>query len=493
MRRLAAVVVVAATAAMASRSLQAGGWALYGLIAMAAVGLKLTASLGHRSPASDEHPNAAAVAARARVGAIVPVHNEDPAALLACVRSVLDQPSVRVVCVVDDGSTDETCRTTIAELGRRWPERVRVLRFPTNRGKREALRAGMRQLESFGTIDLVATVDSDTVLAPDAVVAASVVLAMKPDTGAVTGLVRAANWRTNVLTRLQDLRYASAFLWERAAYSRAGAVLCVCGSFTLWRAGLLSGLVDPLVAQRWAGQRTTYGDDRHLTNLALRAGWRIRLAETAVADTLVPERLGHWLRQQTRWSRSFIRESLWAVRNLPAGWALVLTFVEFVTWVVLTLALFTALVVRPLAAGTFAIGTYLLWTTVMSWARSVRFFEARPEASWRDRLLSFALAPVYGLLHLGLLLPLRLVALCTMTDTRWGTRAEVEVGLTDSGPSDRAPAPATRSTIGKIRPGGPPNPAGVLRPAPPHRPATALGSRPRPLPAAGPAGDLVPA
>src|SRR3546814_13499545 len=46
---------------------------------------------------------------------------------------------------------------------------------------------------------------------------------------AATGLVLPLNYDQNLLTRLQDVRYANAFLCERAAYSWFGSVLCVCG------------------------------------------------------------------------------------------------------------------------------------------------------------------------------------------------------------------------------------------------------------------------
>lgn len=429
-KRVIAFLVSVGVTVIAFKATQAGVGPVYGAAALTIVAAKVVASVGHRAPTADSSPDAARRAAEFSVGVVVPVHNEDPAALHACIKSIAAQPQVGPIVVVDDGSKDRSCITAIDQAAARWPGRVHVIRFATNRGKREALHASISYLRDRGPYDVIVTVDSDTVLAPNAVEAGTIALVGQSRTGAVTGLVRAANWQKNILTRLQDLRYASAFLWERAAYSRAGSVLCVCGSFTVWRAALLEELIDPLVAQTWGGQKTTFGDDRHLTNLALRRGWRVRFAETAVADTLVPERLSHWLRQQTRWSRSFIRESLWAIRHLPFGWAFVLSFGEMVTWAVFTVALIVAVFVKPLVAGSVAVGGYVLWVTIGSWARSIRFFEARPEATRRSKLLSFALAPVYGVLHLFMIVPMRLVAVATLTRTRWGTREQVEVSLT---------------------------------------------------------------
>ena len=47
----------------------------------------------------------------------------------------------------------------------------------------------------------------------------------------------------------------------------------------------------------------------------------------------------------------------------------------------------------------------------------------------RYRLFVFVLAPLYGLLHLVVLMPVRLYALATLNRARWGTRSTVEVHL----------------------------------------------------------------
>ena len=118
-------------------------------------------------------------------------------------------------------------------------------------------------------------------------------------TTGVAGFVSAYNWSQNVLTRLTDLRYVSAFLAERAAYSFFGAVLCCCGSLAFYRADVVRANLDDFLDQRFLGRVATYGDDRRLTNYALQSG-RVVLCSRARASTAVPERFGHYLRQQVR-------------------------------------------------------------------------------------------------------------------------------------------------------------------------------------------------
>src|SRR5690606_10156552 len=148
----------------------------------------------------------------------------------------------------------------------------------------------------------------DTVLARDAVEQA-----MRPFADervqCVTGLVLALNRRRNLLTRLIDMRYVNAFLGERVAYSRLGSVLCACGSLAMYRGPVVRENLADFLNQRFLGAPATAGDDRRLTFCCLMAGKAV-IQPRAVAWTAVPERLTHYLRQQVRWTKSFIREGL---------------------------------------------------------------------------------------------------------------------------------------------------------------------------------------
>jgi len=57
------------------------------------------------------------------------------------------------------------------------------------------------------------------------------------------------------------------------------------------------------------GQRATFGDDRAMTNLILRHH-RTGYQDTAICYTIVPNDYDVFLKQQMRWKRSWLRESL---------------------------------------------------------------------------------------------------------------------------------------------------------------------------------------
>ena len=61
------------------------------------------------------------------------------------------------------------------------------------------------------------------------------------------------------------------------------------------------------------------------------------LCTDARASTAVPERVGHYLRQQVRWNKSFIRESLWVLGTFPlSANAFWLTLCEVFTWLLVS-------------------------------------------------------------------------------------------------------------------------------------------------------------
>lgn len=403
-----ALVMLIATAAVVMSTVhrRAFGVFLYACLSIPYLLAKLVLSQRYR-PAATAAPSSLGLAA------VIPVYNEDPDTFERCLASVVNQTRpARQVFVVDDGSDDRRC----FDLAQRWAEgysHIVVHRFDGNRGKREAQVWAVTQ----ATTDIIATVDSDTVLRPDAFAQAMKPLA-DPRVSAVCGYARALNSTQNLLTRLIDLRYANAFLFERAAYSVLGSVLCSTGVLSLWRRHVIADNADDYLNQRFLGIRVGYGDDRRLTAYALRTG-RVVLQESAIALTTVPTDLRGYVRQQVRWNKSFFRESLLLIRqSRPSRWAWWLAFAELGYWVVLSTMLMLSVVVRPALHTHLPAWQYAAFVAVMAYARSIRMLGDD------GRLLptSFLLAPLYGVLNLVLLVPLRFYSLVRLRDGSWGTR-----------------------------------------------------------------------
>lgn len=400
------------------------GW--YGLAVTVLIGTKLLLSL-LAAPAA-ETPDSHRVLTRYNVSAIITCRNEDPMAFAECLKSIL--ASTRLpdsLTIIDDASDSPGCRRTARAFAPSFLARgvdYGLIVFRENLGKRAGLAAGFRRTWDA---DVYLCIDSDTVVHREAIANA-----LKPfgrrKVQATTGAVFAANRRTNLLTRLIDLRYCYAFLGERAAYSVMGSVLCACGSLALYRGPTVRKYLDDFLTQRFLGRPCTFGDDRRLTYYCLREG-KVLLAPDALAWTLVPFTMKHFVRQQLRWSKSFFRESLWMIVTVPP-WRVCwwLTLVEICTWSGFTTALIYSVAVKPALTGHFTVLTYLISVLMLSYARSGHYFEAEhPDLNLPGKLGTLAIAPLYGLISMTVLLPLRVVALLTLRDNSWGTRKQVEV------------------------------------------------------------------
>jgi hyaluronan synthase len=350
------------------------------------------------------------------VDVIVTSYNEEPERLEACLQSVVEQDyrgRIRV-CVVDDHSHN---RPELLPVYKRFAALPgwNVLAAKENRGKRAGQDVAFRHTSS----ELIVTIDSDTEVAPDAVT--EIVRTFEDErVGAVTGDVGVTNHRQNLLTRLIGMRYWVAFNQERAAQSRFRTVLCCSGPLAGYRRSVLQQVWERYVTQSYRGVACTYGDDRHLTNLVLAAGYDTLFVPFAHAITYAPEDLRSYLKQQLRWNKSFYRELLWTVPFLLrcSAYMIFEVIVQTALPLLLTLALVTA----------FVMGV------VQDPARLVHYAEVIvgmavlrcSYAIYRTKRLSFLLFVFYGFLHVALLVPTRMRALVTLGDNSWGTRTAVQ-------------------------------------------------------------------
>jgi len=247
------------------------------------------------------------------VTVIIPCFNEEKwieKTILGCINQ--DYPTDKLeVIVVDDCSTDNSVakiNETIEELKRQQrydvASRLFCLPQPINKGKRECLALGTKKARH----DLVVFVDSDSFLEPFAI--RNIVQPfIDTEMGGVSGRTDVANTYTNSLTKMQSVRYYIAFRMMKAAEGFFDAVTCLSGPLSCYRKDLVLKYCDAWLGQKFLGQRATFGDDRSLTNFILRHN-RTGYQDTAICYTIVPNKYSVFLKQQMRWKRSWLRESL---------------------------------------------------------------------------------------------------------------------------------------------------------------------------------------
>jgi hyaluronan synthase len=242
------------------------------------------------------------------IAVLIPMYNEEPRLLLGCLQSVKNCDGNKTVILLDDGSDNGLRRKELRELCERYG--VHLLVFPKNRGKRHVVHDGVKALHR--RYDYVVTIDSDTVLAKDALI--KLVSAFQnPKVGAASGNVLLLNERKNLLTRMIGAYYWMGLGIRRQAQSTIGSVSCCSGCLAAYRGELMDDIIDEFLDQRFLGERCTFSEDRHLTNLIMRNGWQVRYVPDAISYTNTPDTIRKFLKQQQRWKRGFIWESCFTV------------------------------------------------------------------------------------------------------------------------------------------------------------------------------------
>ena len=280
------------------------------------------------------------------VSVIMPAYNE-AATIVPAVQAMLSLRYPRhEVVVVDDGSKDETIARLaeafdLVEVDRPIPgdvpvqAEVRSVAVPRdgrtrlvvvgkeNSGKAEAVNVGINASAEA----LVAIVDADSILDPDALLVVSQPFADDPVRVVATGgMVRVVNgcsvvagrvtsvrMPTSWLARIQVVEYLRAYLLGRTGWSRLGALILISGAFGVFRrdvlvevGGLLEGSLgeDFELVMRLHKRLRDQGRD-----------YRIVFVAEPICWTEVPVTVSVLHRQRRRWHRG-LWETLWAYRTM---------------------------------------------------------------------------------------------------------------------------------------------------------------------------------
>jgi len=358
------------------------------------------------------------------VSIIVPCFNEEQwiqRTILSCINQ--DYPIDKLeVIIVDDCSMDRSVEK-IEEIAEKLyneaeryklKERLKVLKLSQNGGKRVALSKGVEKAKH----DLVVFVDSDSFLEPEAI--KNLVQPFQdPKMGGVTGRTDVENKYTNSVTKMQTVRYYIAFRIMKAAESYFDSVTCLSGPLSCYRKELIVEHRDAWLNQKFLGQPATFGDDRSMTNFIMK-NHRTGYQDSAICSTIVPSDTKVFLKQQMRWKRSWLRESLragsfiWRKEPFMALFFYIGLIVPIAAPIVVLYNFIYVPIVHNVFPTTFILGI-LLMALLMSFAHLL--FR-------KSRLWIFGI--VFCLFYEVVLLWQMPVAWVTFWKSTWGTRETPE-------------------------------------------------------------------
>jgi hyaluronan synthase len=287
---------------------------------------------------------------------------------------------------------------------------IAVVNWKVNRGKRHGMAEGVERAHG----EIVLFVDSDSFIETDCI-KHLVKYFSNPEVGAVSGHTDVFNKDTNILTKMQAVRYYIAFTIYKSAESIFGNVTCCPGCCSAYRRSYIMEFLDEWKNQVFLGSKCTFGDDRSLTNFIIRK-YRAAYSFEAKAHTVVPDTFRKYFRQQQRWKKSWIRETfiassfMWRKNIFAAASFYAYVFLAFISPIVF----FRAVIWHPYIYKELPI-LYLFGLFLMLFLHGLYYRIQAGTESWVLAICTFWFYTVILMWQLPW-------ALVTIKDSRWGTR-----------------------------------------------------------------------
>jgi hyaluronan synthase len=296
-------------------------------------------------------------------------------------------------------------------------------------GKRNAVRVGVERAVG----DVVVLLDSDT-LWTAGTLSELVKPFVDPRVGGVTTAQRILDYRRSVITRWADWLENSRAKYSMPAQSVLGSVGCLPGRTIAFRRDVLERAMRAFLTERFLGVFLEVSDDRTLTNLALKQGYRTVFQSTSLVYTDAPLSWRKLSKQQLRWARgsqyNTLRMMPWMLRHTP------LLAVFFLADIVLPFLLLGAAIGAAFRIATGQGTNYytgfltsygwshgLLLVVALTVTASALSMSIRQFRHLRERPFDMLWMPVFILISSLFLMPIRLLGFFRMAHAgSWGTR-----------------------------------------------------------------------
>jgi hyaluronan synthase len=295
------------------------------------------------------------------------------------------------------------------------------------KGKRAAEAVGIKKAKG----EIVVIMDSDTVLSNSDTIAELIKPFKDPWVGGVTTAQRInMNPHNDLRKRFSDWMENMRCTLSFPAMSVKGVVGCLPGRCIAFRKeNILPYMDTEFLNERFRGVRCETGDDRCLTNIVLRHGFKTVYQSTAKVLTDVPKSCSLYIKQQLRWIRSTRRETVanlkWMIRRpfiLPLIFLsdILIPIFFAITVVNMFLNMVFAYDLILVAQGT-ALQT-ILAAFLVGMLGAIISIGLRQTPHLRTNWREVRILPLYVLWGTFILTPLCIYGLFTMKSQKWMTR-----------------------------------------------------------------------
>jgi poly-beta-1,6-N-acetyl-D-glucosamine synthase len=198
------------------------------------------------------------------------------------------------VVLADNNSTDRTAQLGVATAERLGLDYRRI--FEPLAGKHHALNTALAAVST----PLVVTVDADTLMHPEALKYLVSRVTTRPQDQhvcACAGALIAENANDNFLTRMQGWDYRLGINGVKRTQAAYNSALVAQGAFSAY-------WTDDIRAV--GGWPDAIGEDIVLTWSLMSSRGLVQYEPVALAETVVPTEVKHFMRQRSRWARGMI-------------------------------------------------------------------------------------------------------------------------------------------------------------------------------------------
>jgi len=347
------------------------------------------------------------------VSFVIPCKDEEDAiakTVTKCFEAHYPKDKLEVI-VINDGSTDGTI-DILRGLQARY-DRLVVVDWKENRGKRHGMAEGIRR----ATGEIIIQLDSDSYISPETF--RNLVHPFRnPEIGAVCAHADPANAEKNWLTRMQAAYYFVSFRILKAAESTFMTVFCCSGCSSAYRRSIVLPILDRWLAEKFLGLPVTWGEDRALTNWVLRLNYRTIYSEQVHAHTICPDTVKKFLKQQIRWKKGWLVNSIFAsafiLRRDPFV-ALTYFFPLFVISLITPFIAVKSLILGPIFRGALPL-YYISGVFLMSFIMTLYYRWISRENKYWPYVF------VWSAVNMVFLSFVLFYSVATIQNRKWGTR-----------------------------------------------------------------------
>ena len=236
---------------------------------------------------------------------IIPVVDEPVDFFRSVLDKVIEQKPGEIIVVVN-GPENEALRgmvrqfkTQYAQLPEYAAVQVKALYTPVP-GKRNAIRLGLEHADQRSEITVL--VDSDVLWTRGMLANLMMPFSCDPLVGGVTTRQKIFSPSRNLITMICSVLEEIRAEGTMKAMSATGKVGCLPGRTIAYRTQILREAMPEFMTETFLGIHKEVSDDRSLTNITLKRGYKTVMQDTAVVYTDAPVTWRKFCRQQLRWA-----------------------------------------------------------------------------------------------------------------------------------------------------------------------------------------------